>query len=167
MKAAIYLREPIDDIITKQKLINKAEKYEWDYSVFTDKINARKTRPVKVRLLNKLRNKEFEVLIIDSFSTWANTSTELIREIAELTNKGIILLSVQEKLKFSGAYLDMQNNILRAFNMFEQNKLNEKASAAIKKSISKGKKPGRPKGAKDMKKRKTSGYSKKKITKLS
>lgn len=164
MKAAIYLREPTDDIITKQKLINKAEQYEWNYSVFTDKINARKTRPVKIRLLNKLRNKEFEVLIIDSFSSWGNTLTELIREIAELTDKGIIFYSVHDKLKFSGAYLDMQNNVLRAFNRFEQNKLNEKASLAIKKSISKGNKPGRPKGARDSKKRKTSGYHKKKIT---
>ncbi|MBK8884451.1 MAG: recombinase family protein [Bacteroidales bacterium] len=158
MKAAIYLREPMDDENTGKRLIAKANEYGWEYEVYFDKTNKRKTRPAKSRLLKKLRNKEFEAVLIEALNTWANTSTELIREIAELSDKGMVFISVFEKLRFSGGFSDTQNQMLRAFNRFEQNMLNEKASLAIKRSKSRGINPGRPRGAKDKIKRKNDGY---------
>lgn len=158
MKAAIYIREPMDDINTGYRLMEKAMQNEWEYKLFHDKINKRKTRPDKCRLLKNLRNKDYEVIIVDTLGSWANTSTEMIREIAELTDKGIIFISVFDKLRFSGGYSDTQNLILRAFNRFEQSKLNEKASQSIRRSKSKGKFPGRPRGSKDKIRRKNGGY---------
>jgi DNA invertase Pin-like site-specific DNA recombinase len=158
MKAAIYIREPMDDINTGYRLMEKAMQNEWKYELFHDRINKRKTRPVKCQLLKKLRSKEFEVVIVDKLGSWANTSTELIRDIAELTDKGITFISVFDKLKFSGGYSDTQNLILRAFNRFEQSKLNEKASLGIKRSKTKRKFPGRPRGSKDKIRRKNGGY---------
>ncbi len=47
MKTAIYLREPMNDVKTGQWLMAKARQYGWEYELFYDRTNKRKTRPAK------------------------------------------------------------------------------------------------------------------------
>jgi putative DNA-invertase from lambdoid prophage Rac len=175
MKAAIYTRvstEEQDTTNQKVQLEEFAKKSGFDYQVFEEVESSRKTRPIKEHVLNLLRNKEFDMLLIWKLDRWARSLPELSLELTELYEKNIKFVSLTDNIDLSTASGKLQFHIIAAFAEFERDLIRERTRASHKKidgEIAKngfyktkaGKiimKRGRPSGSKDKKRRKISGY---------
>jgi DNA invertase Pin-like site-specific DNA recombinase len=68
----------------KIRLVEFAEKNGYNYDVFEETESSRKTRPVKQGLLQRLRNGEYESVVVFKLDRWARSSTELILDTKEI-----------------------------------------------------------------------------------
>lgn len=161
MKYAIYIR-----VSTKEqnpenqriRLTEYARQKGWQYEVFTEIQSTRKTRPIKAKLLSKLRNNKFDGVLVYKLDRFARSSTELILEISELLNKGIKFVSFSDNLDFSTATGKLHFQILSAFAEFERSLISERTIEGLNRAKNEGKILGRPPGARDRRKRRKSGY---------
>ncbi len=160
-KIALYVRvSTSDQTVENQKirLIEYAEKNGLNYDIFEEIESTRKTRPVKQTLLVRLRNNEYKAVVIYKLDRWARSSTELILDTKELLDKGIGFISISDNLDFSSAAGKLHFAILSAFAEFERELIRERTIEGLRRAKMQGKHAGRPKGSKDTKKRKKSGY---------
>lgn len=159
---AIYVRvSTIDQSNDNQRyrLTEYAKQHRYDFDIFEEVESSRRTRPVKQALLQKLRNGEYAGVIVYKIDRWARSSTELILEIKELVDRGITFISVSDNLDFSSATGRLHFQILAIFAEFERSLISERTRLALKrKKEYEGIRLGRPKGSKDKKVRRRSGY---------
>lgn len=160
-KYALYLRVSTEEQQTnnqKLALLIYAKKMGYQYDIIEEVESSRKTRPLKQQLLNDLRKKKYEGVVVYKLDRWARSSRELLLEIEELTQKGIQFISYTENLDFTTAIGKLQFNILSAFAEFERDLIRQRTIEGLKRAKSEGKKLGRPKGSKDSKERRKVGY---------
>jgi len=164
-KVALYVRVSSTDgrqTVENQKiiLIDHAERNGLEYDMYEEEESTRKTRPVKQALLSKLRNFEYQSVIVYKLDRWARSSTELILDTKELVDKGIGFISLTDNLDFSSAAGRLQFQILSAFAEFERSLISQRTKDGLARVRAKNpeKKLGRPVGSKDGKIRKKSGY---------
>lgn len=158
---ALYCRVSTEEQTTenqKIRLEEYAQKNNWQYDIYEEVMSSRKTRPVKQELLKKLRNKKYDGVLIWKLDRWARSSRELSLEIEELYKKDIIFISISDNIDLSTATGKLQFQILSAFAEFERNLIRERTLEGLRRAKMQGKLLGRPKGRKDSKKRKKSGY---------
>ena len=161
MKIAIYTRVSTQDQTVENQILRLIEyvlSKDWTYEIFSEVMSTRETRPVKAELLSKLRNKDYDGVIVYKLDRWARSSTELILEINELIQKGISFYSFSENLDFSTATGKLHFQILSAFAEFERSLISERTKEGIYRERNSGKTLGRPFGTKDKSKRRKSGY---------
>lgn len=161
MFVAIYCRVSTEEQVTENqriRLVEYAERMGWKYEVIEEVVSSRKTRPKKAALLQRLRNKEFDGILIWKLDRWARSSLELISEIEELHSKNIQFISLSDNIDFSTSAGKLQFQILSAFAEFERNLIRERTMEGLNRAKSQGKTLGRPNGAKDTKDRRKSGY---------
>lgn len=142
----------------KIRLVEYAEKNGYSYDVYEETESTRKTRPVKQALLAKLRQNQYDAVIVFKLDRWARSSTELILDTKELIDKGVGFISISDNLDFSTASGKLHFQILSAFAEFERELIRERTLEGLRRARLNGKGAGRPKGSKDKKKRKKSGY---------
>ena len=160
-RVSLYLRvSTAEQTVENQRirLVEYAEKNGYDYDLYEEVESTRKTRPVKQALLAKLRNREYDAVVVFKLDRWARSSTELILDTKELLDKGIGFISISDNLDFSTAACKLQFAILSAFAEFERELIRERTIEGLRRAKLQGKKAGRPKGSKDSKKRRKSGY---------
>ena len=160
-RVSLYLRvSTAEQTVENQRirLVEYAEKNGYDYDLYEEVESTRKTRPVKQALLAKLRNREYDAVVVFKLDRWARSSTELILDTKELLDKGIGFISISDNLDFSTAAGKLQFAILSAFAKFERELIRERTIEGLRRAKLQGKKAGRPKGSKDSKKRRKSGY---------
>jgi len=160
-KIAIYTRVSTNEQTTenqKLRLVDYADNKGWQYDIYEEVQSSRNTRPVKQDVLNKLRNKKYEGVLVYKLDRWARSFTELILDINELVKKGISFYSYSENLDFSTAAGKLHFQILSAFAEFERELIRERTIEGLNRAKNQGKILGRPKGSKDQKKRRKSGY---------
>ena len=160
-KVALYLRVSTSEqtVLNQQvRLVDYAETNGYDYDIFQETESTRKTRPVKQDLLAKLRKGVYSAVIIFKLDCWARSSTELILDTKELIDKGIGFISISDNLDFTTAAGKLQFQILSAFAEFERELIRERTIEGLHRAKLQGKKAGRPKGSKDIKPRRKSGY---------
>lgn len=158
---ALYFRVSTSSQTTdnqKIRLIEYAEKNNCTFDLFEEVESTRKTRPVKQALLSKLRQNHYDAVVVYKLDRWARSSTELILDTKELLDKGIGFISVSDNLDFSTAAGKLHFQILSAFAEFERELIRERTMEGLNRARRQGKKPGRPVGSKDGKKRRKSGY---------
>jgi len=142
----------------ESRLIEYAKSKNLDYDIFREVESTRKTRPVKQDLLNRLRNKDYDAIIVYKLDRYARSSAELILEVKELVEKGVSFISITDNLDFSTASGKLHFQILSAFAEFERELIRERTIEGLRRTKSQGKVLGRPKGSKDKKPRPKSGY---------
>lgn len=142
----------------KIRLIEYAERNGYSYDVFEETESTRKTRPVKQALLAKLRQGQYDAAVVYKLDRWARSSTELILDTKELLDKGVAFVSVSDNLDFSTAAGKLHFQILSAFAEFERELIRERTIEGLRRAKMQGKQAGRPKGSKDSKPRRKSGY---------
>jgi putative DNA-invertase from lambdoid prophage Rac len=166
-KYALYVRvSTLDQTNENQKvrLIEFADQHGYEYDIYEEVESSRRTRPIKQALLQKLRNGVYSGCVVYKIDRWARSSTELILEIKELVDKGIAFISVSDNLDFSSATGRLHFQILAVFAEFERSLISDRTRSALsairrRNEIEKnGKCLGRPKGSKDKKARRKSGY---------
>lgn len=161
-KYAIYLRvSTLDQSVENQKvrLVEYAKQHGFKYDIYEEVESSRRTRPVKQQLLQLLRQGCYSGCIVYKIDRWARSSTELILEIKELVDRGIAFISVSDSLDFSSATGRLHFQILAIFAEFERSLISERTRLALRrKKEFEGIRLGRPKGSKDKKERRKSGY---------
>ncbi len=162
-KIAAYCRVSLSDGSQtnenqKIRLIEYAERNGYSYDIYEETESTRKTRPVKQALLAKLRQGQYDAVVVYKLDRWARSSTELILDTKELLDKGVGFISISDNLDFSTAAGKLHFQILSAFTEFERELIRERTIEGLRRAKMQGKQAGRPKGSKDTKKRKKSGY---------
>lgn len=142
----------------KKILLERAKNEGWDFELFEEQESTRKTRPIKYQLMQRLRNKEFDTLVFLKLDRWGRSLKELTDEILELNEKGINIISIRDNIDLSTATGKLQFNIICSFAEFERELIRERTLDGLSRAKSQGKTLGRPKGSKDTKKRRKSGY---------
>lgn len=161
MRVAIYARVSTEEQTTENqvlRLVEYAKRQDWDYEVIEEVMSSRKTRPRKSELLQRLRAREFDGVLIWKLDRWARSSYELLNEVQELYNKKIQFISLSDNIDLSTSTGKLQFQILSAFAEFERNLIRERTLEGLNRAKASGKTLGRPKGSKDKKIRKKSGY---------
>ena len=142
----------------KLRLLQYAGDKGLTFDLFEEKESTRKTRPIKQEMLKRARQGKYSAIIVYKLDRYARSSTELILETKELTDKGVGFISLSDNLDFTTAAGKLQFQILSAFAEFERALISERTKEGLRRAKLQGKALGRPKGAKDKKARKKSGY---------
>jgi putative DNA-invertase from lambdoid prophage Rac len=140
------------------RLVEFAEENGISYDVYEETESTRKTRPVKQLLLAKLRKKQYDAVVVYKLDRWARSSTELILDTKELLDINVGFISISDNLDFSTAAGKLHFQILAAFAEFERSLIRDRTIEGLRRAKLQGKHAGRPKGSRDSKKRKKSGY---------
>jgi len=104
MKYALYCRVSTKDQHPENQLIELeeyAKRMKYKYEVFKETESTRNARPVKAELLNRLRKKEFDGVLIWRLDRWARSLSEMILEVTELVNKDIVFVSLKDNIDLS------------------------------------------------------------------
>jgi len=147
MKVAIYIRVSTQEQnLDNQRLplIQYCERMGWEYEVFEEKESTRKTRPVQWELYNRLLRKEFDGLVIYSFSRWARSTKELVEHMEKLVDKGITIYSYTENIDITSSMGRAMLTIISAFAQLERDIIRERTIAGLRRAKAQGKKLGRP-----------------------
>lgn len=149
MKIALYVRVSRSDLNNDNQRIQLEEHAKhkgWTYEVFQETESTRKTRPIKEELLNKLRKREFEGVLIYKLDRWARSLQELIMNITELRERNIHFMVLTQPIDTSSSSGMFMFQILGAFAEFEREMIRERTIAGLDRARAQGKKLGRPKG---------------------
>jgi len=161
MKFAIYIRVSKIDMNPDNQRI-ALEQYcvreGLPFEVFEEKESSRNTRPVKELVLQKLRQKEYDGVIIWKLDRWGRSLTELVMDMQELTEKGIKFISLQDNIDYTSSSGKLFANLLACFCEYERAIIRDRTLAGLERAKKQGKVLGRPKGSKDKKDRKKGGY---------
>ena len=161
-QVALYIRVSSGQTQTVEnqriRLTEYAISNGYSFELYEEVESTRKTRPVKQSLLEKLRRKEYDSVIVYKLDRWARSSTELILDVKELLDKGVGFISISDNLDVTTAAGKLHFQILAAFAEFERALIRDRTIEGLRRSRLQGKTPGRPKGSKDTKQRKKSGY---------
>ena len=159
---AIYVRVSTKEQTVENqtvRLVDYAKSNGYTFDIYEETESTRKTRPVKQKLMSKLRNYEYYAVAVYKLDRWARSSRELILDTQELIDKGIGFISISDNLDFTTASGKLQFAILAAFSEFERELIRERTVNSLQRKKAEGYIfSGRPRGAKDLKKRKTEGY---------
>lgn len=147
MKVAIYCRVSRSDLTAENQklaLVEHCKTKGWEYEVFEETESSRKTRPIKEKVIQLVREGKFDGILIYKLDRWARSLQELIMNVTEITNRGkqFIVLTQPFDTTSSAGMLMMQ--ILGAFAEFEREIIRERTMAGLDRARSQGKKLGRP-----------------------
>lgn len=163
-KVAIYVRNSTNE--EKQNpetqirpLKEKCEKENWEYIIFQEFASGSKeSRPELDKMLKRMRNREFDSVLVWKLDRLGRSLKHLLQLIEEFKNKKVAFISLTEGFDTSTPQGEFFFSIAGAFAQFERALIQERINAGLKRAKEEGKKLGRPKGSKDKKYRKKSGY---------
>jgi DNA invertase Pin-like site-specific DNA recombinase len=162
MKAALYLRVSTEEQTTENQrlpLVEHALRNEWDYEIFTDVVSGSKqSRTGLDRLMQRLRNKEFGVVAVVKLDRLGRNLKHLLQLIEEFRNKNVQFVSLSENIDTNTPQGRLFLMMAGAFAEYERELIRERSMAGQARARKQGKKIGRPKGSKDKKARRKSGY---------
>ena len=161
MKYAIYCRVSTRDQHPENQRIELkeyAKRMGYEYEIFEETESTRNTRPIKAALMGRLRNKQFDGVIVWKLDRWARSLSEMTLEVKELIDKEISFISLKDSIDLSSAAGRLTFHIFSACAEFERDIIRERTILGLDRARKEGKKLGRPTGAKDSKARRKSGY---------
>lgn len=164
MKVAIYVRvSTIDKGQTLEQqevpLMEYCKKENWEFEVFKDFASGSKeSRPSLDLMMQKLRDKEFNAVMIYRLDRLGRSLRHLLQLIEEFKNKNIRFIVFTQNIDTSTAQGMFFLQILGAAAEFERQLIRERIKDKLAYLKSTGKLLGRPKGSKDKKGRRKSGY---------
>ncbi len=142
-------------------LENWAKAQGYDYEVITEQESTRKARPVRESIIQHLRTREIDGVACVRLDRWLRSFADVVT-IKELVDKGCLFFFVNQGFHFSknnnNAMTSLQLNMLSAFAEFERELIRERTFEGLDRARREGRLLGRPKGRKDTKKRRVSGY---------
>lgn len=164
MKVAVYVRNSTSEERQNPQtqirpLKEKCERESWDFEVFQEFASgAKESRPELDKMLQRIRQNEFQAVIVWRLDRLGRSLKHLLQLIEEFKNKNIAFISLTEGFDTSTPQGELFFHIAGAFAQFERKLIQERINAGLKRAKEEGKKLGRPKGSKDTKKRRKSGY---------
>lgn len=164
MKVAIYIRNSTSEErqnpqVQIKPLIERCEREKWDYEIFQEFASgAKESRPELDRMLQRIRNKQFDAVLVWKLDRLGRSLKHLLQLIEEFRKKNVAFISLTEGFDTSTPQGTFFFQIAGAFAQFERSLIQERINAGLKVAKEAGKIFGRPKGSKDKKVRKKGGY---------
>lgn len=162
-KVAIYVRtskfeqHPENQIL---ELKEYAKRQGWKiYKVYVDQISgAKQSRPALDQLMKDAREKQFDAVLIWKLDRLGRSLQHLIQIIQEWQKRGIDFICKTQDIDTTTPSGKLIFHIFGAIAEFERELIRERIILGLERAKKQGKKVGRPKGSKDKKKRRKSGY---------
>jgi DNA invertase Pin-like site-specific DNA recombinase len=164
MKAAIYIRnstnEDKQNPETQLKPLKEyCQRYSLDYDTFQEFASgAKESRPELDKLMQCVRQGMYDKVIVVRLDRLGRSLKHLLQVIEELKNRKVKFISINEGFDTSTAQGELFFSIAGAFAQFERKLIQERVNAGLSRAKAEGKTFGRPKGSKDKKRRRLSGY---------
>ncbi len=127
---------------------------------YSDVISGTKTtRPELDKMLQAMRNKEFEAVVCYKFDRIGRSTQHLLQVLEEMKNKDVRLIATSQNIDTSSPMGKFFFTILSGIAELEREMIVERIGIGLTRAKENGKKLGRPKGKKDTKGRRSkSGY---------
>jgi len=164
MKIAIYVRNSTSEERQNPEtqirpLKERCEREDWDYEIFQEFASGSKeSRPELDKMLKRIRNKEFSSVMVWRLDRLGRSLPHLLQLIEEFRKKDVKFISLTEGFDTTTAQGELFFSIAGAFAQFERKLIQERVNAGLDRARAEGKTLGRPKGSKDKKQRRKSGY---------
>lgn len=162
MKAAIYTRVSTEQQSTEQQINNcrrYCESHGWDYDVFSEKVSgAKQNRTELDRMLQRMRLGEYKAIIVWKLDRLGRSTMHLLQLLEEFRNKDVRLVVTTMGLNTENPEGRFFFSVIAAFAELEREFTKQRVAASLATKRAKGIHIGRPKGAKDKKARRKSGY---------
>jgi site-specific DNA recombinase len=164
LKVALYSRVSTADQTIENQLIAlrdycQRNNYEIVGEFSDSGISGVKTsRPELDKMLQVMREKKFEAVIVYKFDRLGRSTSHLLQVLEELKNKGVRLIATSQNIDTSTSMGKFFFTILSGFAEMEREMIVERVNLGLARVRAEGKKLGRPEGAKDIKRRRRSGY---------
>jgi DNA invertase Pin-like site-specific DNA recombinase len=148
-KAAIYVRCSTFDQETglqEHELREFAERRGWEYQIFTDRgqSGAKDSRPALNQLLQQLRRKRFDVLVVWALDRLARSLRQLLTISEECKALGVDLVSLKQNIDSTLPAGRLTFQVLGAVAEFEREMLRTRVVAGMAQARRVGKHIGRP-----------------------
>jgi len=164
MKVALYVRNSINEERQNPQtqinpLVLKCEREGWTYEIFQEFASGSKeSRPELDKMLKRIRDKGFNAVLVWRLDRLGRSLKHLLQLIEEFRKKGVAFISLTEGFDTSTPQGELFFHIAGAFAQFERRLIQERINAGLDRARVEGKKLGRPKGSRDTKRRRKSGY---------
>ena len=164
MSVAVYVRNSTNEERQNPQtqirpLRERCEREGWNYEIFQEFASgAKESRPELDKMLKKVRNKEFDAVLVWRLDRLGRSLKHLLQLIEEFKKKGVKFISLTEGFDTTTAQGELFFHIASAFAQFERKLIQERVNAGLERAKAEGKRLGRPKGSKDKKRRIKSGY---------
>jgi DNA invertase Pin-like site-specific DNA recombinase len=162
MKVAIYCRVSTEEQSLEQqeqKAVDRCKVENWDFIIFKEKISgAKESRTELDKLMQGIRNKEFNAVMVAKLDRLGRSLKHLIQLIEEFNNKGVQFICLDPEVDTKSASGRFFIQIIGAVAELERELIRERTKARLDYLKKKGKVLGRPQGSKDKKVRRKSGY---------
>ncbi len=161
--AAVYLRVSTEDqTVENQRLpiLDWLERHEiTEFVEYVDVASgAEESRTQLDKMMGGIRSKEHDLVIVYKLDRLGRSLQHLLLMIQEFRNKGIQFVSLSESIDTETAQGRLFLQLSGAFAEYERELIRERTNAGLARAKAQGKKLGRPKGSKDKKRRRKSGY---------
>ena len=164
MKTAVYVRNSTtEDKQNPQTQLIPLKKFckdkGWEYVIFQEFASgARESRPQLDKMLQRIRGGEFKRVLVWKLDRLGRSLQHLLLLMQEFKKRKIEFISMTEGFDTSTAQGQLFFSIVGAFAQFERSLIQERINAGLDRAKKEGKQLGRPKGSKDKKIRRKSGY---------
>lgn len=163
MKAAIYVRVSTHEQTVEQQ-IYPCQKWcdlnGYEYELFAEEgvSGAKTSRTMLDRMLQRMRKGDFHAIVVWKLDRLGRNTQHLLQLSEEFRNKRVKLVCVTQNIDTDRPEGRMFFTIIASFAELEREFTMERIRLAMETKKRKGIKLGRPKGCKDKKPRRTSGY---------
>ena len=160
-KTAIYCRISTEGQELEQQktaCIKYCEMKGWTYEIFVETQSSNKIRPVWDKLLKNALNGQYNVILVFRIDRAWRSSRQFIMDFDTLYYHGVYIVSVMEGLDCTTPIGKAMLTILVALAELERINISIATKQRLQALKNLGKTLGRPKGSKDTKTRKKSGY---------
>lgn len=164
MKVALYIRNSTTEERQNPQtqiypLVQRCEREGWEYVIFQEFASGvKESRPELDKMLQRIREFEFNAVMVWRLDRLGRSLKHLLQLIEEFKKKKVAFISLTEGFDTSTPQGELFFNIAGSFAQFERRLIQERVNAGLDRAKAEGKALGRPKGSKDQKKRRKSGY---------
>lgn len=164
MKAGLYLRVSTAEQTTlnqELELKKYCERESLDiFKIYKDEgvSGAKTTRPELDLMLQDMRNKCFDVIVVWKFDRLGRSTAHLLQVLEELRNRNVRLIATSQNIDTSTPMGEFFFTILAGFSQMEREMIRERIKLGLARRKQQGKSLGRLKGSKDKAQRKRLGY---------
>lgn len=164
MRVAVYVRASTNE--ERQNLsvqinpcVARCVANGWEYEVFQEYASGSKESRVELdRMLGRIRSKDFDAVLVLRLDRLGRSLKHLLQLIEEFKNKGVAFISLNESFDTTTPHGELFFNIVGSFAQFERRLIQERVNEGLQEARRNGKTLGRPKGKRDSKPRRKSGY---------
>jgi len=164
MKAAIYARVSTQEQTTLNQELALREYCQRNsidiHEIYKDEgvSGSKTTRPALDKMLQDMRAGYFDAIIVWKLDRLGRSLQHLLDVLAELQNRGVRLIITEMGMDTGTPHGKLFFSIAGAFAEFERELIRERINAGLARARKQGKHCGRPKGKKDSRPRRKSGY---------